>query len=384
MAIILNHFEAKFSIRSSDFILGYYITNILGTGIFLYSAPQDPQEPEYTPSAFKFYFTTIFLGFVVEAWPRSRTQVQQESGASIFEKANLISRLSFHYIQHIMSLGYKRPLELTDITDLMPEKIKSKNAYATLAWTWKQREARFLALPKAQQQKKQPWLLLNTIAATYGWIGWAPIAACRVVSTTLIYLQPVFLGHILGYMQSSTSETPQPLSNGVLLAFLMFMTSLLSSVAGAQLTQLNADRGMEIRSGLIGLIYRKALRLSPESRRTQTTGSISNHMSVDAEKWINALNTLPQWISAPVEIVIALWMLYRQLGWCALVGLVTVVGLMPVQKKVSGIFSEVKEMKLTAMDSRIRLITELFTSIRTIKLYAWGKITGGQRKSDLI
>ncbi|KAF8941682.1 hypothetical protein BGZ58_000018 [Dissophora ornata] len=371
MAIILNHFEAKFSIRASDFILGYYIATILGAGIFLYSASQDPREPDGVPSAFKFYFITLFVGFVVEAWPRSSTQVQQKSGASIFEKANLISRLSFHYIQHIMSLGYKRPLELTDIADLMPERIKSENAYSALASTWKQRETRFLTLPKDRQQKKQPWLLLNTIAATYGWIGWAPIAACRVVSTTLVYLQPVLLGRILDFMQSSTSETPQPLSDGILLAFLMFMTSLLSSVAGAQLTQLNADRGMEIRSGLIGLIYRKALRLSPEARQTQTTGSISNHMSVDAEKWINALNTLPQWISAPIEVIVALWMLYRQLGWCALVGLVTVVGLIPVQNKVSGVFSEIKETKLKAMDSRIRLITELFTSIRTIKLYTW-------------
>ncbi|KAF9109213.1 hypothetical protein BGX27_007864 [Mortierella sp. AM989] len=368
LAIVLNRYEHKFSIRSSDFILGYYIVTIVGSGIVLYSAAQDRKDALAVP---KYYFVTLILGFIVEAWPRGRTQLQRKSGASVFEKANLISRLSFHYIQRVMSIGYQRPLQLTDISNLMSERIKSENAYVALAATWKHRESQFAALPKDEQQKKQSWLLLKTIATTYGWIGWTPIVICRVVSTMLVYLQPVLLGRILDFMQSSTSDNPQPLSNGILLAILMFLTSLLSSIAGAQLMQLNADRGMEIRSGLIGLIYRKALRLSPEARRTQTTGSITNHMSVDTEKWISALTTLPQWISAPIEVIVALWMLYNQLGWCALVGLFTVLGLMPLQEKVSGIFSEIKETKLTAMDNRIRLVNELFTSIKTIKLYTW-------------
>ncbi|KAG0297507.1 hypothetical protein BGZ98_000574, partial [Dissophora globulifera] len=371
LATVLNKIESKYSIRASDFILSYYIAALFGNAIALYVAYNRPQDTQTSLQYQCRYFVTLLLGFTVQAWPRGQTQVQLDSGASAFEKANIISRLSFHYIQHIMSIGYKRPLELNDIVNLMPERIRSKNAYPTLATTWTQRLTKFLALPKDRQQKKQSWLLLKTIAATYGWIGWAPIVFCRVFSTTLVYLQPLLLGRILDFMQSSTSENPQPLIDGIVLAFLMFTVSLLTSVSGAQLTQLNAERGMEIRTGLIGLIYRKSLRLSPEARRTQTTGSISNHMSVDTEKWISALNTLPQWISAPIEVIVALWMLYRQLGWCALVGLFTILGLMPLQNKVSGIFSEIKEAKLTAMDSRIRLATELFTSIRTIKLYAW-------------
>ncbi|KAI1314392.1 Multidrug resistance-associated protein 1 [Mortierella claussenii] len=270
-----------------------------------------------------------------------------------------------------MSRGYTRPLQLADIKDLMPERVKSEHAYSKLEATWRQLQRDYDALPKGKQQQRQPWLLLMTIATCYGWIGWAPIVFYRVLSTTLIYVQPLLLSRILTFMQSSISEDAQPLSQGIMLAFLMFLTSLSSSVSSAQLTQLNAERGMEIRSGLIGLIYRKSLRLSSEARRTQTVGSITNHMSVDTEKWINALNTLPQWVSAPIEVIVALWMLYNQLGWCALVGLVTVVGLMPIQNKASNVFSEIKNAKLTAMDGRIRVVTELFSSIKAIKLYGW-------------
>ncbi|ORZ00019.1 P-loop containing nucleoside triphosphate hydrolase protein [Lobosporangium transversale] len=255
-----------------------------------------------------------------------------------------------------MSLGYRSPLQLNDIAALMPQRIRTENAYVTLQASWKQSLSSYLALSREEQERRRRWLLLKTIGTAYGWMGWAPI---------------VLFAGVLTHLPSQAQAHPPPLSYGILLAFLMFLTSLASSVAGALSMQLNADRGMEIRSGLIGIIYRKAMNLSPESRRTQTTGSISNHMSVDAEKWTGALNTLPQWISVPLEIIVALWMLYNQLGWCALVGLFTVVGLIPIQNKVSDIFSEIKDTKLTTMDSRIRLVTELFSSIRTIKLHAW-------------
>ncbi|KAF9090938.1 hypothetical protein BGX29_011220, partial [Mortierella sp. GBA35] len=383
LALFLNHEEHEYSIRSSDFILAYYIVTLFGMGSVLWLNPESSSS--LPPKTLKWCRGALILGLILEAWPRGNTDVQRESGASVFEKANLISRLSFHYIQPIMRIGYSRPLRLVDIARLMPDRIRSENAYKDLAATWQRQEARFRRLvPKQRQEKERPWLLFKTIALTYGWIGWAPIVITRIVSTTLIYLQPVLLGHILDFMMSSSSstnpgdsqpDTPtsplQPLSYGIFLAVLMFLVSLMSSVTGAQLLQLNAERGMEIRSGLIGLIYRKSLRLSPEARQTQTAGAISNHMSVDAEKWTTALNTLPQWISAPIELLVALWMLYRQLGWCSLVGLVTVIGLIPIQNKVSDIFSEIKNTKLTTMDSRIRLVTEMLTSIKTVKLYAW-------------
>lgn len=374
LAAILNHFEHNYQIRSSDSILGYYLLAIAGMAIYLQSTL--PQLPSglYPLTPLEVYFIALWVGCGIEAWPRGRTTVQQRSGASVFEKSNLISRLSFHYIQRIMSRGYKRPLQLEDVAHLMPERIRSENAYRTLSVTWYKEEVLFRELSTSQQDRKRPWLLLKTIAKTYGWTGWAPIVICRVVATTLVYLQPVLLGHIMDFMESGTSNNPQPLSMGIVLATLMFLTSLLSSVTSAQLSQQAAERGMEIRSGLAGLVYRKALRLSPMARQQSSTGELSNHMSVDAEKWTtSALTILPQWVSAPIEVVLALTMLYRQLGWCALVGLLTILGLMPVQNKVSGVFTDIKERKLEAMDSRIRLVTEMFTGIKAIKMYGWGK-----------
>ncbi|KAG0339821.1 hypothetical protein BG004_006659 [Podila humilis] len=415
LASVLNYHEHNYQIRSSDPILGYYLISIIGTGIYLQSTAattrwtpsRDQSLPPSSsflrlgfPSCLEVYFITTCFGGMIEAWPRGRTTVQQRSGASIFEKSNLISRLSFHYIQRVMSQGYRRPLQLEDVTHLMPDRIRSEIAYKTLATTWFQEKAKFEEKAKKESsqeagldQKHHPkletprgWLLLKVIGKSYGWYGWAPILICRVVATLLVYVQPVLLGYIMDFIESGSSDIsnatlstspllqpqPQPVSKGIMLATCMFFTSLFSSIANAQLSQQSAERGMEIRSGLAGLIYRKALRLSPEARQQSTEGELSNHMSVDAEKWAtSALNTLPQWVSLPIEVLLALWMLYQQLGWCALVGLVTILVLIPVQNKVATVFDDVKSRKMEAMDNRIRLVSEVFTGIKAVKMYGW-------------
>ncbi|KAG0248326.1 Canalicular multispecific organic anion transporter 2, partial [Linnemannia exigua] len=109
--------------------------------------------------------------------------------------------------------------------------------------------------------------------------------------------------------------------------------------------------GIEARTALVSMIYRKALKLSPVAKQTETPGEINNHMSVDCERWNHAFPMLPFWFSIPMEVAIATWLLYRQLGWAAFGG-------------IGAIF-------LTMPDNRIRLINEVLSGIKIVKLYGW-------------
>ncbi|KAG0220728.1 hypothetical protein BGW42_008763, partial [Actinomortierella wolfii] len=66
--------------------------------------------------------------------------------------------------------------------------------------------------------------------------------------------------------------------------------------------------GLEIRSGLIQLIYLKSLVLSPQARLANTIGSIVNRMSVDADKWVSQFVMMPWMLSLPFEIGFGLYM----------------------------------------------------------------------------
>src|ERR1700743_463755 len=101
LALVLNREEHKCSIRSSDFILAYYLVATFGTVTVLWLTSYSTTPPSSSTLHY-WYLGSLVLGLIVEAWPRGWTRVQQQSStASVYEKANLISRLSFHYIQPI-------------------------------------------------------------------------------------------------------------------------------------------------------------------------------------------------------------------------------------------------------------------------------------------
>ncbi|KAF9949970.1 hypothetical protein BGZ65_006947, partial [Modicella reniformis] len=119
------------------------------------------------------------------------------------------------------------------------------------------------------------------------------------------------------------------------------------------------------------MVYRKALRLSPGSRNKSTTGEIMNHMSVDADVWTQALVYFSMWISLPVEISMAMWLLYRLLGWSFLAGIASLLIMAPLQVWRARVYNKMRKDKLSIMDERVRLTSEVLGASKIVKLYCW-------------
>lgn len=283
--------------------------------------------------AFVAFFAINVLGFVIEAWPRGRTRVQQSSSASRYNKANLLSRTTFNFLGPIVSRGFKTPLTNKDIEGMMPEQLKTEFCYEILNQKWQ------ASVAKSQARGSQPSLLWTVLKA-YGW-SWVPVFAFRFASSTLMFVLPQLLNLLLGFIGSYQTPNPQHLSLGIILAFGMFFTSILSSICMAQYFQLIMNIGIEARTSIIAMIYRKSLRLSSAAKQKSTAGEINNHMSVDAERWCDALPFLPMLISTPYEVAIAVWMLYQQLGWSVFVGLGTIIAMTPFNIFIARFFMDV-------------------------------------------
>ena len=72
--------------------------------------------------------------------------------------------------------------------------------------------------------------------------------------------------------------------------------------------------GIRIRSVLIAMIYNKALTLSCQSKQGHTSGEIINFMTVDAERANDFSWYIHETWMVCVQIVIALLILYKNLG----------------------------------------------------------------------
>lgn len=106
----------------------------------------------------------------------------------------------------------------------------------------------------------------------------------------------------------------QPNWHGYFFALLLFL------VTSGQIFALNYyfNRmmifGLRIRTQLIAAIYRKSLKLSNSSRSKFTTGQIVNLMAVDAQRFVDVSSFINLLWSAPLQIIIAMILLWRELG----------------------------------------------------------------------
>ncbi|KAG0351717.1 hypothetical protein BG005_008781, partial [Podila minutissima] len=393
-AIILNSNEHRYGIRASDFLLIYYSVIVVASAfsLFILLGPEDqhlvdpPPPSAYKSEPFRYLLlSTVFtaIALVFEAFPRTNTRVQRLSREreqlSPYDQANLFSRITFHYAQPLMSLGAKRPLVAADIDGKIPTELQTHGNHEAIAKTWLRRlTARGYSQSGTplnpilrNRRQRDPPSLLSTVLLTYR-SRIIPTMIVRITSFVLLYLPAFLFMYLLRffaqYTEAIKNGTPvPPASLGLAIVLGMFTSNILSGILLVNSSRDCSDMAIGARAGLIAMIYRKALRLSPASRQKSTLGEITNHMSVDAEVWMAAANLLPIAITIPVEVSIAVTLLYIVLGWSVFAGLAVFAIVLPLQAWLSKVMDKAQRSKLTAMDKRLRVMAELVSNIKIIK-----------------
>ncbi|KAF9932493.1 hypothetical protein FBU30_008066 [Linnemannia zychae] len=364
LAVVLNRFEHCYRIRSSSVIFSFYLFSFITGAITARSLNELTDSSNLQTILYGIYLILITIGFVFEAWPRGTKQIQQNSTANSYEKANIFSRSVFHYLQHLITEGYRRPLQPKDIEGMMPQRIKTQMSYIRIAEQWEDH------VEKQRDKGSKPFLF-GLVLISFGFRQWVNVVTLRIIASGLAFLAPLLMSSLLDFIESYETESPQPIGVGIVLALGMFFSTSSSSIVSGQFNQQIIEMGLEARTALVSMIYRKSLLLSPTSRQIKTSGEINNHMSVDCARWDRVFPLLPFCFSIPLEISLATWLLYRQLGWSSFGGIGTIILMMPIQSWVGNQLSRAKEETLTAMDNRVRLINEAITGIKIIKLYGW-------------
>ncbi|KAF9113374.1 hypothetical protein BGX27_001702 [Mortierella sp. AM989] len=377
-AVVLNHDEHLYKIRSSDLIISFYTTSIASCLLVLYPGVGEPVNNDFQ---FKITLATmvwLVIGFVVEAWPRNDTRVQQLSGASAYDKANFYTRSTFQFFQPIVSLSVKRTITTDDIQNQLPEYMRSSQSHDELNRQWKKNVERWNTQCQPESSRSNPGKrdskpqisLFRTILRVHT-RAMIPILFFRTIRPLLLFSIPGLLSLFLEYLQDAGTEKEKSLAYGLLIACAIFSAAFLGAIIQAVSRQYSVQLSLQTKVALTSMVYRKALRLSPKSKTKSTTGEIMNHMSVDADTWTEGLLYLSMWISLPIEISTAMWLLYRLLGWSFLAGIAALLAMAPLQIYRARVYNALKKNKLSIMDERVRLTTECLSAIKGVKLYCW-------------
>ncbi|CAO2649540.1 Nn.00g069250.m01.CDS01 [Neocucurbitaria sp. VM-36] len=312
--------------------------------------------------------------------------------------ASVFSLATFSWVDSIVWTGYKKTYELSDVWNLPPK----DKAAAVIANYRQVKKTSNLAFHLLNHFKRG--LIIQA--------GWAAMSGFLTFAPTLL------LKAILEYV-----ETPErtPANAAWFYVILLFVSGTLSALADGQALWVGRKICIRLRAVIIGEIYAKALKRraaagtdkvlgeekqkqeqdeepkglkrmmtfgrkkkkavespkqedapKPDSDAQVTTGAIINLMAVDAFKVSEICAYLHfLWANTPVQVVVAVYLLYRILGYSSIAGIGMMIVLLPINMYVAKQFAKIQKLILAATDARIHTTNEVLTNIRIIKFFAW-------------
>ncbi|KAG7239908.1 hypothetical protein INR49_028169 [Caranx melampygus] len=363
LAALVIQYERMKGVQSSGVMLIYWLVALVcATVSFRSKILQALDQPE-TVSVWRYVTFYSYYALLLNPCP--------EPGASF------LSRISFWWITRMMVTGYKRPLEEKDLWSLNTED-RSQRVVPQLVRRWntecqkvKRTEQKMLYSPRQvpnseskegraveeseilivkNSQKTKEASLFWALCLTFGPYF---LVSClyKIIQDILMFVGPEILR--------------AGLSGGA--GCWLFEESLILQ----KYFHVCFVTGMRLRTAIIGAVYRKALVISSAARRTSTVGEMVNLMSVDAQRFMDLITYINMIWSAPLQVVLALYFLWQNLGPSVLAGVAVMVLMVPVNAVIAMKTKTYQVAQMKSKDNRIKLMNEMLNGIKVLKLYAW-------------
>ena len=176
----------------------------------------------------------------------------------------------------------------------------------------------------------------------------------KLINDAAQFAAPVFLDLLL-----KTVEDDEPSWKGYTVAVSMFVALIVGTLADNQHFQRVMRAGFQMRSIVTTEVHRKSLYILPTDRAAFSTGQIFNFVASDAEALELACQNSLNLMSAPLRMIGATAMLFRQLGVSSLVAVAALLLLVPIQTAIVRWSATYVRRALQETDERAKLEGEL-------------------------
>lgn len=247
--------------------------------------------------------------------------------------AGFMSQLTTSWLNDLLSKGYKKPLENSDL-QILGSRYHTTANKELLGDAWRKR--------RGSSSDASKWPLFWAISDAYsGPFYWSGIA--KFVADTLAMASPYMLKLLIQNIKETSSlkaillesEQNSLRMKGFLFCGLIFIFQLLNTVLVTWYFTQNARSGFCVRTALNGLLYEKSLKLSGSSRQKFSTGQMVNLMANDSSRLEMAALFVHYLWSGPFQIFVILGLLYKLIGWSVLVGFGMFLIFFPIQAKIA-------------------------------------------------
>ncbi|KAI3864567.1 hypothetical protein MKX03_017024 [Papaver bracteatum] len=272
------------------------------------------------------------------------------SNVSGYASASLLSRTTWYRMNPLLTKGYESPLHIEDVPSLSPDHM-AKETSQLFESNW----------PKQADKCSHP---VRTTLIRCFWKEMIFTAFLAILKLCVMYLGPILLD---GFVRFTSGKGDSPYE-GYYLVLALLLAKFVEVLSSHQFNFQSQKVGMLIRSSLITCLYRKGHVLPAKKHGIC---QIVNYMAVDAQQLSDMILQLHNLWMMPIQVGIALVILYSYLGISSLAAFVGVTAVMVFvlwgTKRTNTYQFGVMKMR----DSRMKATTEMLNNMRVIKFQAW-------------
>ncbi|XP_055221298.2 multidrug resistance-associated protein 1 isoform X4 [Gorilla gorilla gorilla] len=361
LATFLIQLERRKGVQSSGIMLTFWLVALVCALAILRSKimtalKQDAQVDLFRDITFYVYFSLLLIQLVLSCFSdRSPlfSETVHDPNPCPESSASFLSRITFWWITGLIVRGYRQPLEGSDLWSLNKEDT-SEQVVPVLVKNWKKECAKTRKQPvkvvyssKDPAQPKESSKVdaneeVEALIVKSPQKEWNP-SLFKVLYKTFgpYFLMSFFFKAIHDLMMFSgpqilkllikfVNDRKAPDWQGYFYTVLLFVTACLQTLVLHQYFHICFVSGMRIKTAVIGAVYRKALVITNSARKSSTVGEIVNLMSVDAQRFMDLATYINMIWSAPLQVILALYLLWLNLGPSVLAGVAVMVLMVPV------------------------------------------------------
>ncbi|XP_010369173.2 multidrug resistance-associated protein 1 isoform X1 [Rhinopithecus roxellana] len=402
LATFLIQLERRKGVQSSGIMLTFWLVALLCALAILRSKimtalKEDAQVDLFRDITFYVYFSLVLIELVLSCFSdRSPlfSETIHDSNPCPESSASFLSRITFWWITGLIVRGYRQPLEGSDLWSLNKEDT-SEQVVPVLVKNWKKECAKTRKQPvKVVYSSKDPaqpkesskvdaneevealivksphkeWnpSLFKVLYKTFG-PYFLMSFFFKAIHDLMMFSGPEILKLLINFV----NDTKAPDWQGYFYTALLFIAACLQTLVLHQYFHICFVSGMRIKTAVIGAVYRKALVITNAARKSSTVGEIVNLMSVDAQRFMDLATYINMIWSAPLQVILALYLLWLNLGPPILAGVAVMVLMVPVNAVMALKTKTYQVAHMKSKDNRIKLMNEILNGIKVLKLYAW-------------
>uniref|UniRef100_A0A673HYL8 Multidrug resistance-associated protein 1 n=1 Tax=Sinocyclocheilus rhinocerous TaxID=307959 RepID=A0A673HYL8_9TELE len=401
LATFLIQYERMKGVQSSGVMLNFWLIAIVCATVtfrskILHALNEPASVNVFKYTTFYIYYTMLLISLILACLsdqPPLFSQAVKDSNPCPESGASFLSRITFWWITGLMVTGYKRPLEEKDLWSLNTED-KSQRVVPQLVRRWDQEcnkvkrpvdktlyspkraargekkdgqpiEESEILLAKTLQKTGEPSLFC-ALCRTFG-PYFLVSSLYKIIHDILMFVGPEILRLLIQFVNDSSAPT----WHGYFYTTLLFVCTCVQTLILQKYFHVCFVTGMRLRTAIVGAVYRKALVITNAARRTSTVGEIVNLMSVDAQRFMDLITYINMIWSAPLQVILALYFLWQNLGPSVLAGVAVMVLMVPVNAVIAMKTKTYQVAQMKSKDNRIKLMNEVLNGIKVLKLYAW-------------